>query len=60
MRVGTRNGVSRADSLTGVLTINLLCDDDSKPSVNQFDIYNRYNKIFPNLTLQYGNNITGV
>jgi hypothetical protein len=60
MRMGTTNQVSPAEALTGTLTINLLCDDGiTKPTVNEFDIYYRYNSIYPNLTIKYGNNIAG-
>ena len=59
MRLGTTNSVDPSEALTGTLTIDLLCDDGSKPSVNEFDIYYRYNAIYPNLTILYGNNITG-
>ena len=50
---------SRQKRRTGTLKINPLCEDDSKPSVNEFDIYYRYNKIYPNLTITYGSNVTG-
>ncbi len=59
MRIGTKNGIEHSEALTGTLTIDLLCEDGSKPSVNEFDIYYRYNKIYPNLTIKYGDNITG-
>jgi hypothetical protein len=57
--MSTKNNIERSDALTGTLTINALCEDGSKPVVNEFDIYYRYNSIYPNLTLKYGDNITG-
>lgn len=59
MRIATKNGIEHSEALTGTLKINPLCDDGSKPSVNEFDIYYRYNAIYPNLTITYGDNITG-
>lgn len=59
MRMGTKNGIEHSEALTGALKINPLCADGSKPLVNEFDIYYRYNKIYPNLIITYGNNITG-
>jgi hypothetical protein len=41
------------------LKIDALCENGAKPSVNEFDIYYRYNKIYPNLTITYGSNVTG-
>lgn len=59
IRMGTTNQVSTADALTGTLTIDLLRDNGEKPVVNEFDIYYRYNSIYPNLTIKYGSNIAG-
>lgn len=59
MRMGTKNGIEHSEALTGTLKINALCEDGTKPSVNEFDIYYRYNSIYPNLVITYGNNVTG-
>ena len=59
MRMGTKNGIAHSEALTGTLKINPLCEDGSKPSVNEFDIYYRYNSIYPNLIITYGSNVTG-
>lgn len=59
MRMGTKNSIEHAEALTGTLKINALCENGAKPSVNEFDIYYRYNKIYPNLTITYGSNVTG-
>jgi len=57
--MGTKNSIEHSEALTGTLKINPLCADGSKPSVNEFDIYYRYNAIYPNLSITYGDNITG-
>ena len=59
MRMGTKNSIEHAEALTGTLKINSLCEDGSKPSVNEFEIYLRYNAIYPNLTITYGDNVIG-
>lgn len=59
MRMGTKNSIDHAEALTGTLEINPLCEDGSKPSVNEFEIYLRYNAIYPNLAITYGDNVVG-
>lgn len=55
MRVGIRGtDVSRAESLTGTIYINV------EASVDQFELYYKYNRTFPNLTFSYGPLIEGV
>lgn len=43
---------SKAQSLSGTITINI---PDIK--VDEYEIYNKYKKNFPNITIQYGDNI---
>jgi hypothetical protein len=45
------DSITHANALTGVLTINI-----ANVKVNEFAIYERYNKEFPNLKIQYGEN----
>ena len=52
--IGVPNeGYNRQQALTGTLILNV---PNSK--VIEFNIYNKYNKTFPNLTILYGENVT--
>jgi hypothetical protein len=42
-----RDGYEKAQCLSGTITINMNC------KVDEFEIYNKYHRAFPNITIQY-------
>lgn len=53
LKANCRGSYNHSQSLSGTITINV-----NNTEVNQFEIYNKYNKKFPNVTIKYGNNVT--
>lgn len=55
-KTGKRNEniVSSAAALSGTITIS----SDTPITVNEYNIYEKYNAIFPNVTIMYGENVT--
>ena len=45
--------ITHAEALSGTIMINV-----SNASVDQYEIYNKYHKYYPNVIIKYGNNVT--
>lgn len=46
-----KDGYSTAQALTGTITVNVA------KTISQFDIYEKYTKVFPNVTILYGDDV---
>jgi hypothetical protein len=46
-----------SEAVTGTIFINLPKKNGNKVIVDELKIYNRYNKIYPNLNIEYGNDM---
>ena len=44
--------ITHAEALSGKITINVTA------SVDEYEIYNKYNKYYPNIEIEYGENVT--
>ena len=52
-KAAARDGYTKAQCLSGIITINI-----EGCSVDEFTIYNKYNKLFPNLKIKYSDKVS--
>jgi hypothetical protein len=50
-KVNTYDSIPRAEALMGTIVVNV-----ENTTANEFDIYQKYHSIYPNVTIQYGEN----